>query len=289
VIEGDVAFSNNQEKLSAYLLSHNFNLKQGKNHSILDFPTHLSITLQNGNKLSYISKGSYDGLNEEWTINIIDKFYKVEDAKLEEYNLFIVPELASGNLFEARIKGSISINSKSNDLAKLMTSNLKGNEELLSKIANQTYKVSYFDKYNQSEFSLRLMLQFINQIKELWSLNISGLDVHLAKADFRSPNYPEFIIHNYKELDDYVYDLKELSNNFGFTVDFKEENRLPHYRYFTFTSKKTSFSIRIDGGIAHGLNPVERLTSNAMKMDNQIFKIRKDVGYDIIYNISIED
>jgi hypothetical protein len=49
-----------------------------------------------------------------------------------------------------------------------------------------------------------------------------------------------------------------------------------------------SFSIRIDGGIAHGLKPVERLESEDMRYKNQIFEIRKDVYHDIIYNFSFE-
>jgi DEAD/DEAH box helicase domain-containing protein len=289
VIEGDVTFANNQEKLSAFLLSHNYNLKKGKNYNILDFPSHLSITLQNGDILSYISKGDYDGLNEEWSITITEKFFKVEDVKVVEYDRFMVPELASGNFYESRIKGSIPRNSKSSDLVKLMSSNLKDDKELLSKIANQTYKVSYFDKYNQSEFSLRLMLQFINQIKELWPIDILELTVHLSKSDFRSFKYPEHIIHNYKELDDYVFDLKGISSNFDFRVNYKEESKLPHYRYFEFKSNNSSFNIRIDGGIAHGFKPKEWLKSVDMKMENQIFDIKKDADHDIIYNISIED
>ncbi|MDB9783178.1 DUF1998 domain-containing protein, partial [Winogradskyella sp.] len=289
VIEGQVAFASNQEKLSAYLLSHSFNLKQGNKQSILDYSTHLSITLQNSNKLSYVSKGNYDGLNENWTLNIIEKFFKIEDVKLEEYCQFVVPELAIGNLYESRIKKSIPRETKSNEIAKLMCTNLLDEKDLLSKIENQTFKVSYYDKYNQSEFSLRLMLQFVNQLKKMWPINVSELNVHLAKADFKSYNYPTFIIHNYKELDDYVYDLKELSYHFDFKLNYIKEFKLPHYRYFKFTGEKTTFNIRIDAGLAHGLKPVERLTSMDMKMQNQVFNIRKDVGYDLIYNINIED
>lgn len=263
-------------------------MKQGSNHTILDYPTHLSVTLQNSSTLSYISKGNYDSLNEEWTTSIKEKFFKVKDAASENHTDFIVPDLASGNLYESRIKGSIPRNSQSNDVAKLVTANLNNAQDLLSKISRQTFKVAYFDKYNQSEFSLRLMLQFINQIKELWPIEVSELSVHLAKSDFKSYHYPEYIIHNYKELDDYVYDLKELSRGYDFEIAFKAEQRLPHYRYFEFTSDEVTFNIRIDAGIAHGLKPLKRLISKEMKMENQVFKIRKDVGYDIIYNISIE-
>ena len=45
--------------------------------------------------------------------------------------------------------------------------------------------------------------------------------------------------------------------------------------------------MRIDGGIAHGIKPVERLKSTEMNFDNEEFKIRKDVLHDIIYTISI--
>jgi ATP-dependent helicase YprA (DUF1998 family)/DNA-directed RNA polymerase subunit M/transcription elongation factor TFIIS len=288
IIEGVISFDSNQEKLSAYLLSHNYNLKQGINKNFINYATHLSITQKDGKILDYISTGDYDSLNNDWTDNIIEKFFKVEDANLESYEPYIVPNLNSSNLYESRIKGNIPKGSKSNDLVKIMVSNLGDKEGLLSKIGNQTYKVAYFDKYNQSEFSMRLVLQFINQIKEVWPLKISQLNVHLAKNDFRSPNFPEFIINNYKELDDYVYDLKELATNFEFEVNYIEEFRLPHYRYLKFTGEKTSFNIRIDAGIAHGLKPVERLTSMDMKMNNQIFDIRKDVSHDLIYNINIE-
>ncbi len=289
VVEGTVNFKNNQEKLSAYLLSHNFNLKQGSGNSFLDYPIHLSVVLNNGETIHFISKGDYDSLSEDWTSGINEKFFKIEKATTHQYPDFIIPQLAAGNLYESRIKGSIPRNNQSNDIAQLMNANLNNTEDFLSRIANQSFEVSYYDKYNQSEFSLRLMLQFINQIKQIWPINISALNVHLAKSDFRGPNYPEYIIHNYKELDDYVYDLKELGTHFDFEVNFKEEKRLPHYRYFDFKSSKVAFSIRIDAGIAHGLKPVERLTSRDMKMENQVFDIRKDVAYDIIYNISIEN
>ncbi|GAB1858041.1 DEAD/DEAH box helicase [Flavobacteriaceae bacterium MHTCC 0001] len=289
VVEGSVVFTNNQEKLSAHLLAHNFNLKQGANYMFFGYPNHLSITLQNGMNLSYISKANYDSLNGKWLVEASEKFYKIEDAIAENHNAFILPKLTSGNLYESRIKGSIPRNSQSNDLAKLMFSNLSNSEGLVSKITNQAYKVSYYDKYNQSEFSLRLILQFINQIKDLWAIEISELNIHLSAADFRSYNYPEYIIHNYKELDDYVYDLKELSSNYDFKIVFKEEQKLPHYRYFDFKSEEVNFSIRIDAGIAHGLKPVDRLTSREMKMEDHVFNIRKDVGHDIIYNINIGD
>lgn len=287
VIEGEVVFSNSQDKLSAYLLSHNYNLKIGNNTSLLDYPIHLSVTLQNGKNYNYISKEKYVYLNEEWTSSSVHNFYKFESECIVNYQAFNLPNINSNHLFESKLQ-TIPFNTYSNELAKLMLINLNNAEELVSKIKGQTFEISYYDKFNQSEFSMRIMLQFINQLKDLLSINVSTFNVHLAKSDFKNYNYPEFIIHNYKDLDDYVYDLKELANNFAFNITFKEEYKLPHYRYFQFSGKDNSFSIRIDGGIAHGLKPVDRLTSEEMKFENEVFKIRKDVGHDIIYNISLD-
>lgn len=132
-----------------------------------------------------------------------------------------------------------------------------------------------------------MMLQFVNQLKELWPIDISELNVHLEKSAFRNPNFPEYIINNYKEFEDYTYDLDKLAPFYDFKINAKEEHRLPHFRYFEFKSDHISFILRIDGGIAHGFKPVERLRSEDMSYENLVFEIRKDVEYEIIYNISL--
>lgn len=287
IVEGNVTYANDQEKLSVYLLSHNYKLKKGTAEKILEYPVQLSIILENNTKLAYITKGEYASLDANWTEDTKEKFYKVEDVSIANYKPFIQPGLSSGNLYESRIS-VIPRNSQSNDLVKIMTMNLNNSQNLLSNIKDRVFKVSYYDKYNQSEFSMRLMLQFIDQLKELWPIDILELNVYLSGGDFKTYNYPQYIINNYKELDDYKYDLEQLSDSYDFRVNIVEKYRLPHYRYFEFVSADISFSIRIDGGIAHGLKPVKRLTSEELKLENEVFEIRKDVAHDLIYNISVE-
>lgn len=287
VVEGALNFANNQEKLSAHFLSYSFNLLQGVGDKIHHYPLHLSITLENNKALGYISHSNYADFNAEWPKNTLVKYYKAEDIDYREYVNLQLPSFASGHLFEARIK-TLPGHCQSNDVAKLMVENFGNLEELTSKIKNKRFEVSYFDKFNQSEFSMRLLLQFINQLKDLWGISIAELAVHLSKYDFKASSYPQFIIHNYKELDDYAYDLKAMEPSFDFKVNVMEQARLPHYRFFQFKSGDISFSIRIDGGIAHGIKPIQRLTSEDMKLENEIFDIRKDVKYDLIYNISID-
>ena len=288
IIEEDIDYATNQDKLSVYLLSHNYSLKKGTDKQVLQYNLHLSIILENCTALNYISKCSYANLDANWLNEVEEKFYKIDDVVIPDFVSLDLPDLTSSNLYESRIS-TIPPQSKTNDLAPIMFSQLNNAKDFLSRIKNRTFKVAYYDKYNQSEFSMRLLLQFVEQLPKLWSINIEELEVHLTKYVFQNANYPVFIIHNYKDLEDYKNDLEQISKDYDFKVDLVDTSRLPHYRYFEFTSENLRFSIRIDGGIAHGFKPEAYLKSDEMSLNKEIFNIKKDVRYDVIYNISIEN
>ncbi|MRT17521.1 DEAD/DEAH box helicase [Vitellibacter sp. q18] len=288
IIEGDVGYNNIQEKLSIHILSHQFLLKVGNHQKFYGFPVHLSVKLNNQKSLGYILNSDYPALDPHSLVDTSKQIFKVENFHIPGYEFFRLPKMDVTNLFESRIQ-HLPQKSTSKDLAGIMNANLSNKDNLLSKIKNRNYRVSYFDKYNQSEFSMRLLLQFVEKLRTLWDIEIDKLDVHLERNAFKSFSYPEYIIHNYKDFIDYVYDLEKMNENFSFPIKAVDADRLPHYRFLKFESSEIKFIIRIDGGIAHGLKPVERLTSEDMSYENQIFEIRKDVPYDIIYNISLEE
>ena len=289
IVEGDLTYANNQEKLTVLLLSHNYSIKKGNKTEINSYPIHLSLILENDTQISYVSKEPYMNLEDTWSKNVQENFYKVDGVKIEDYALLPLPEFNYSNLYESRLTEIPGRQCSSNGIAKLMLENLNESDTFLSRIKGQTFKVSYLDKYNLTEFSMRLLLQFVNQLQSLCAIEVENLDIHLTSDVFKSYSAPFYIIHNYKSLDDYKYDLEQLAPAYNFEAQVNQVSKLPHYRYLDFKSKTTSFSIRIDGGIAHGLKPLDRLESEHMSYENQIFKIRKDVFHDIIYNINIED
>jgi DEAD/DEAH box helicase domain-containing protein len=289
IIEGDLKYTNNQEKLTVLLLSYNYSIKKGNKAEVNGYPIHLSLILEDKKQISYISKELYMNLEDAWSKNVQENFYKVDGVKIEDYALLPLPEFNYSNLYESRLTAIPGRQCSSNSIAKLMLENLNESDNFLSRIKGQTFKVSYLDKYNLTEFSMRLLLQFVNQLQSLCSIEVENLDIHLTSDVFKSYSAPFYIIHNYKSLDDYKYDLEQLAPAYNFEAQVNQVSKLPHYRYLDFKSKTTSFSIRIDGGIAHGLKPLDRLESEHMSYENQIFKIRKDVFHDIIYNINIED
>ena len=288
IVEGTISYSNNQDKLSVFLLSHYYNVKQGAKNNIFNYPLHLTMVLTNGKVISYISKADYGNLDGIWTANLEDSFYKLEQDELTEYKSLKLPDLANIKLFEAKVS-TIPYDSMSDGIAELLIKNLSDAPDFLSKIKDQEFSVSYYDKYNQSEFSLRLLLQFAEAFQKKASITIKNLKIHLERGAFDNNRYPNYIIHNYQSVLDYKHDINELSKSISFNVLSEEEQRLPHYRYFDFKSKNLSFHIRIDGGIAHGFKPKEYLRSNKMADDNNPFEIKKYVRHDIIYNISLEN
>ena len=130
--------------------------------------------------MNYISKEDYANLNDDWTNNSSHNFYFVQDENINVCEDFKLPNIGSNHLFESRIK-IIPYRTKSNELAKQMLMNLVNSDELATNIKGQTFKVSYYDKFNQSEFSMRMMLQFINQIKDESAL-ISIADLSELKS-----------------------------------------------------------------------------------------------------------
>ena len=289
IVEGNITYANNQDKVTVLLLSNNYKIKNGIKTEINSYPIHLSLTLENSKQIIYISKEPYMNLEDSWSKNTIENFYKVVGVKTVEYKALKIPEFKQSNLYESRLITIPGRQCQSNDLAKLMLENLNETSDFIEKVKGQTFKVTYLDKFNLSEFSLRLLLQFVNQLQSLCAIEVETLEIHLASDVFKSCNTPVYIINNYKTIVDYTYDIEQLEPNYNFDLNVKEVSKLPHYRYLEFKSDKISFNIRIDGGIAHGLKPIDWLESDQMSYSNQLFKIRKDVSHDIIYNINIEE
>lgn len=290
-IEGNVSTDNTEDKLTLYYLSaKGFSLKIGEKEKLLSYQKQLSVTINSGEVYSYFAQGETEGLNENWGNSILRKYYRIDGLSLSPLELFQLPNFdsISSILYESRIQG-FSNRLKSNGIASLMLVNLQNQEALLTQIKNRSFKVVYTDKYNRTQFSLRLMLQFIDSLRDLMDIDISSLSVLLNERDFSPLNsYPVLITDNYKEIEDYEYDLKVIGEKMSFDVALeKATHNLPHYRVFEFISDDIKFNIRIDGGIAHGFGLVNRKID--LSMDNVIFDITKYVHHDIIYNLRIVD
>jgi hypothetical protein len=90
---------------------------------------------------------------------------------------------------------------------------------------------------------------------------------------------------NFSQIEDYESQFTEISNDFNFEISLiKSSNQLPHYRIIDFKSSNSNLAIRINGGIAHGFNLVDRWLD--LELENVTFPLRKVIDHDIIYYIS---
>lgn len=287
IVEGEPVYRSEQDKLFLYILSGNYMFKSGKNDTIAEFPIHLSVLLNNDKTFGYISKSIYTTLNFE-VEDEPEQFFRVENLNIEEYQPLVLPAFNRGNLFESKIF-HIPNGTRSNELVNMVFENFNNKENIKSRIKNKSYKVSYFDKYNQSEFSLRLLLQFVGGFSKNFNAEISSLTVHLEENAFRNNRYPYFITENYKEADDYIFDLEKLAESFDLKVNGIKSNRLPHFRFFEFETDDIKFILRIDAGIAHGLTTVDKINSEDLSYEDEGLEIKKYAFYPLIYNLSIEE
>lgn len=286
IVEGNIESLNTQDNLSLHILANNCFIKKGKSTSIDNIPLHLSFKLKDNSNISFVCQSKYQALDSNVFNNSKVKYYKTVLEEEIDYDLYELAEFDKNNLFEVRLS-NFPRNTKSNQLADLMVSRLNNPIELQKNVEGRTFNVSYYDNFNQSEFSLHLMLGFLDRLKDLWSFNIENFQVHQNPNKYNGMRPPTYMLNNYYSLDDYESDFSRIINSLEFAGSIVRENNLPHYRFFEFWDDKGSFNIRIDGGIAHGIRPAEYILSgvNGFKP----FVITKYVDHDIIFNINLKN
>lgn len=288
VIENEVYYQNSEEKLTLHFLNaKGVKLLVGKDQDIEGFPLSLVLFTNKNGQFHFVSSNKRPDLNTTWGDASDNSYYLVEGLTAQSLDAFELPTLnfSLSKLFESRI-GNVYEVFYSNSIAQMMIQNIPESHSFINQIKDKSYTVRYIDKYNRSELSLRLMLQFLLEFEKEAGIKIDRFDVVLNERDFQRRSYPSRIFDNYYEIEDYEYDLRQISEELSFSVSLEKVARdLPHYRMFEFRSELLQFNIRIDGGIAHGFKVLD--SSIDLPMKNEIFQIKKYVNHDIIYNLRV--
>lgn len=287
IVPEKVEYKSNFNKLALHKLSllniKTYNLLPGK------YKIHLELLRNDGKVLQYLSDADLRPLNVDLIENTDSRYYRLYASTAVIKSDFNLPDFDKTRHFEVRLN-NLKDSFLSSQLAELVLAGLGNKKEsFISEIANKKFAVTYFDKYNQSEFAMRLLIQFLNEFKNKTHIRIDSFSINLDENDFKSYRDPHYIIHNYMDVNSYEADLNRLKNNYDFDIKINRIEKLPHYRYFSFESDTIKFEIRIDGGIAHGLKPKDFLKSGELSFAyDEEFELRKDVEYDLIYNIGFE-
>jgi len=287
VVSQNIQCNSTEDVLTLHKLSTMLSLKQAVNPQVETYNTHFEVKLNNNQCYNFVSAVDFPNLSatilEQKEIN----YYRVATPSLLHTKDCPIPEIKF-ELFEAKIS-TLPRDCNSSALAEQVWNSLSNRAEFAKKVSGKSFSVSYFDKYNQSEFSMRMLLQFTKRLIELLNFDISDLKIHLSENDF-ADNYraPLFIIHNLESIIKYETLLSQLTQDSSTNTQVIILDRLPHYRYFQFTSDNLTFHVRIDAGIAHGIKPVAFIKPGDLPFKNASFQIRKDVPHDLIYSFSIE-
>tara|TARA_R110002049_G_scaffold1346_1_gene10226 strand:- start:1790 stop:7675 length:5886 start_codon:yes stop_codon:yes gene_type:complete len=202
------------------------------------------------------------------------------------YNQLIIPQIDQTKIWEARIS-SLPQKSTNTDLATIALSKMNGVVDCLKKLKDGSFKVSYFDKFNNSALSANLTINFVNRIATLIGIEVESLDVIVGKQSFQENNREQLIFLPFYRSNDFSAYLKSTYQGYPIDVEFQEV--MPHYRYFRFEGLESSFEIRIDAGIAHGIGTPHRPRNVNQWIDDSItiYK-RKEFQHDLIYTLTIQ-
>jgi DEAD/DEAH box helicase domain-containing protein len=287
VILQNIECETTEDILTLHKLSSILHFKKAENSKVEIYNPHFEVELDNNQCYCFLSKLDLPDLNASILSARDVVYYKVAVTSMRQTRNHPIPEIKF-ELFETRIS-TLPRNCNSGELAEQVLNNLSNRTEFIKRVSGKKFTASYFDKYNQSEFSMRILLQFTERLCELLSFEVTGLKIHLSHADFVNKyRVPQYIIHNLRSVSDYEVLLNQLTQDSSINAQVVIEERLPHYRYFSFQSPDLNFHLRIDAGIAHGLKPDRYLRQNDLPLENIAFSIKKDVPYDLIYSISIE-
>lgn len=284
-VEESLNVIDDDSKLSIhYLKAQGFHLESGEHESTEDFKVHLTIETDNGQIRQFVSHSSYDSLEINWGRARNELFYYFSSRIFKKYKSIELPTFDSNDLFESRI-GELEGPLWNSDLAKLVVDGFNNTKELKNRILSGPYDVTYLDKYNNSEFSIRMTLQFIKDLARELDIEIASLNCPFDENAFKGYP-PSRIFEPYSSANDFQNGLDEVASNFSFRVYTEERTRrLPHFRVLEFVGAEMSFNLRIDAGIAHGFFLKDR--NLRLKSDQRLFQIRKRVPYDLIYNLSL--
>src|SRR5699024_2592696 len=290
IVPKQLHYGSEFDKLSLHKLSGMLGVENCDVPNDLGVELHLEIVRNDGLVNHYIADKSLAGLSEKLIEDNDTQFYCIQRAQLISKKEFQLPKFDKSNLFEVRVK-NIPRGINSNGLTDIVLNGLTVKKQyFINKIKGQRFTVDYFDKYNQSEFSMRLIAKFLKSLPQIAKIEVEEVNIYLDEKDFeRNFKPPKFIIHNYQAISDYEEDLNQLKQNYDFDMKVCRKSDLPHYRYFRFQSDELSFEIRIDGGIAHGIKPDGYIESGELSfMYEENFSIWKYVEYDLIYTINLE-
>lgn len=244
------------------------------------------IQTNEGEIIEYLTEDFENLFNENWGNATSGIIFKNPNTVFENLNK-IDTRIDEQHNFVVTIKEQDTISS--NQIVDLILAKLSNKTDLKTSMQNQSFKVTYSDRYLKTPLGCLLMIQFIDRLKDLLDFKIESLN--FKGQDFREDRAPYLIFNNFKNAYDRNNAVVEFAKQLNISNAVADNEVLPHYRYFEFKSNNISVIIRPDAGIAYDwyLSKSENGNLNMPMNAKKYYKIYKKSSNDLLYNISIEN
>ena len=285
IINGTPEINDLNDRVTLVNIQHRCKLVSQEESSVIS-PVHFRVILNNEQRINYRSnsklQGLHSGLITQFNHTIIAEYNNQSDVVFNDVQTKL--SSSESHLYEY-LMNEADYPLTMGNLANHVMRNLKLNGSSLSALKGGEYEITYSDIYNNSAFSLVLSKLFAEGVVEFIEGKVQNF--RILTSDKMSKSHCRYItdpLRSFTELED----LGETHPILSGTPVICPDKRLPHYRIFNFKNTYgPSFSIRIDGGIQHGLRPKERIEFEEDNLLSNDLQIRKCVDYAMIYSLAI--
>lgn len=274
-----------QEKISLIQLSAWADIMEQPTNSTESLKTVCKVLTDEG-LTAYLATDFERVFKGNWGNSDTGIIYKNPDASSEHFHKMKLT-IDKQSIIEATIEEKAPL--RSDGIAELLLDGLKGKIDLKDIMHNQSFEVTYVDRYLKTPLGCLLMIQFIGKLSQILQFSIHGIT--FKGKDFDEERSPRLLFHNFKNGNDRNSAVTKFAEQAGLPNPIAVNGQIPHYRYFEFKNQHHKIIIRPDAGIEHGwflgVDKYKPFNINSVHVSDAVEIIKQD-NNSLLYTISIE-
>lgn len=280
-----------EQRLNLFQIKEWANLYYTNEYSIGNLKNIARVKLINSNLIDYYSSEFNSSLNKAWGVTENTFIYKQDSTEIKFSKYELIFDDLKGKIYQVKIKAK-NINISTSDLFNLFFQELEQSEkDRLSKILNNK-KVSliYSDNFLRNPFASILLIQFINSIREKFSLEIDNLEIFVKPIEYNYQQQTYYIKDQFQDDEmrrDFISSICadiEIPNTSIISSD-----QLPHWRSLSILVDDIEVvSISPDAGVEHGWFANNKYIKRVDVDINKNLQMTQVLNKEILYTIKFE-
>lgn len=281
-----------QQRLNLFQIKEWASLYYSDDYAIGDLNSIAKIKLIDNNFIDYFSTEFNSTLNSSWGQASNSFIYKQESTEIAYIPYELKFDDLSGNIFQVKIKAK-NKNIVTHELFNEFFQELEITERnRLAKVLNNKKVIFvYSDNFLRNPFSCILLLQFVDKIRERFSLDIDKLKIMIKPIEYNYQQQTYYIKDQFQDdelRNDFINNISsdiEISK-----VEVITSKHLPHWRNLSILIDEIEVvSISPDAGVEHGWFANNKYIKTVDIDINQPMQMTQVLNKEILYTLKFNE